>query len=138
MAPTIPLNVTTDALTVGWVSDPDGRGTFSLIISCLLALGLCVWSALHLNIPAKGESQRQYWFRQAKWSLCGVLIPEIVVLLAWRQRTSAGRLTKEVNKVFNDMEQRSASSKRTSKSDMPEDHVKMRNSFWRYEVLFTD
>jgi hypothetical protein len=87
MAPAIPSSATTDTKIVGWVSDPNGRGTSSLILSCLLTLGLCVWSALHLNIPAKGESRREYWLRQAKWFLCGVLTPEIVVLLAWRQRT---------------------------------------------------
>ncbi|PVH86399.1 hypothetical protein DL98DRAFT_407617 [Cadophora sp. DSE1049] len=85
---------------VGWVSDPDGRDTSSLVISCLLTLGLCVWSALHLNIPAKHEKRREFWLRRVKWSTCGVLIPEIVVLLAWRQWTSARRLTREVNKVF--------------------------------------
>jgi hypothetical protein len=129
MAPANPSNVTTDADIVGWVSDPNGRGTSSLILSCLLTLGLCVWSALHLNIPAKSEGQREYWLRRAKWFLCGVLIPEIVVLLAWRQRTSAGRLTNEVNKIFNDIEQRFASSKPTLKSNMRDDHVRIRNSF---------
>ncbi|KAK0105190.1 hypothetical protein ONS95_004414 [Cadophora gregata] len=86
---------------VGWVADPNGRGTSGLVISCLLTLGLCVWSAMHLNIPVKHEGQREFWLRRVKWSTCGVPIPELVVLLAWRQWTSAGRLTKEVNKIFN-------------------------------------
>ncbi|CZR66249.1 uncharacterized protein PAC_16150 [Phialocephala subalpina] len=102
--------------TVGWVSGPNGRGTADLVISCLLTLGLCVWSALHLNIPAKDESRRQYWLRRVKWSVCGVLIPEIVVLLAWRQWTSAGRLTSGVNKVLNDAEHQSSSSNASSTS----------------------
>ncbi|KUJ09966.1 uncharacterized protein LY89DRAFT_760740 [Mollisia scopiformis] len=111
MAPTYDPNGSSNLDTVGWVSDPNGRGTSSLIISCLLTLGLCVWSALHLNIPAKDASRREYWLRRAKWSLCGVLIPELVILLAWRQRTSAGRLTNEINKVFSDLEQQYTSSK---------------------------
>lgn len=105
---------TTNSNTVGWVSDPNGRGTFSLVISCVLTLGLCVWSALHLNIPAKSETRQQYWLRRVKWSICGVLIPEIVVLLAWRQWTSAGRLTREINKVFDDLENQLTSSKTKS------------------------
>jgi hypothetical protein len=52
----------------------------------------------------------EYWLPRVKWSICGVLIPEIVVLLAWRQWTSAGWLTNEVNKVLNDIEHRSTSN----------------------------
>jgi hypothetical protein len=129
MAPTIiSSRDATNSKIVGWVSDPNGRGTASLVISCLLTLGLCVWSALHLNIPAKGESRREYWLRRVKWSICGVLIPEIVVLLAWRQWTSAGRLTNEVNKVLNDIEHRSTSSRSTSKSNLRGADVRIPNS----------
>lgn len=126
MVPTItPLRNTTNSNIVGWVSDPNGRGTASLIISCLLTLGLCVWSALHLNIPAKNESNREYWLRRVKWSISGVLVPEIVVLLAWRQWTSAGRLTNEINKVFNDTEPQSTSSKASSKSSLRKEDVRV-------------
>jgi len=27
-----------------WVRDPDGRGTVGLLLSCVLTLGLCVWT----------------------------------------------------------------------------------------------
>lgn len=33
-------------VTTGWVSEPDTRGTFRLVFSCLIALSLCVWLAL--------------------------------------------------------------------------------------------
>lgn len=123
MTPAIASRDTAGPSTVGWVSDPDGRGTFSLVTSCLLTLGLCVWSALHLNIPSKDEGRRKYWLRRVKWSVCGILIPEIVVLLAWRQWTSAGRLTNEINKVLNDVEQRSTSSHASSKSNLRDAQV---------------
>lgn len=39
---------TTDRNNTGvepaWVSDPVGRGTFGLLLSCVLTLGLCVWT----------------------------------------------------------------------------------------------
>jgi hypothetical protein len=127
MPPTV-LNATAGTATVGWVSDPDGRGTFSLILSCLLTLGLCVWSAVHLNIPQKGEGQGEFWLRRVKWSLCGVLIPELVVLLAWRQQTSAARLTNEINKVIVDIEQKSASSNFAKRPKVPANHVSLRKN----------
>lgn len=81
---------TTD--TVGWVGDPNGRGTLSLVISSLLTLGLCVWSAMHLNIPPRGETEAQIWIKNLKWGLVGVVAPELVVFAAWRQYNSAKAL----------------------------------------------
>lgn len=42
--------------TVGWQSDPDGRGTFTLVSSCVFTLTICVYSAMHLNVPPRRES----------------------------------------------------------------------------------
>ena len=36
--------------TVSWHSEPNVRGTFSILVSCIVTLSLCVWTALHLNI----------------------------------------------------------------------------------------
>lgn len=86
--------------TVGWVSDPDGRGTASLVTSCILTLGLCAWRALHLNIPPKGETQRQYWSQNVRWVLLGVFIPELVILAAWRQWASCRELDMELRHIL--------------------------------------
>jgi len=123
MAPLITPREATNSTVVGWVSDPNGRGTSSLFISCMLTLGLCVWSALHLNIPSKSETKQQYWLRRVKWAICGVLIPEIVVLLAWRQWTSARRLTTEINKIFSDPEHVSGQSNNSSKQNLKDVRV---------------
>lgn len=85
---------------VGWVSDPNGRGTAGLITSCVLTLGLCAWSALHLNIPPKREPRRRYWSRNVRWVLLGVFIPELVVLAAWRQWASCRELGMELHHVL--------------------------------------
>ena len=78
--------------TVGWESDPNGRGTISLVLSCMLTLGLCVWSAIHLNIPPLNETTLQSWFRTSRWILLGILVPELVLFVAWRQNLSARTL----------------------------------------------
>ncbi|KAH7336346.1 hypothetical protein BKA65DRAFT_506239 [Rhexocercosporidium sp. MPI-PUGE-AT-0058] len=83
--------------TVGWMSGPDGRGTISLVISCLLTLGLCVWSAMHLNIPPHDESTAETWIRHIKWGLVGIFAPELVVFAAWRQHNSAKELHNQMN-----------------------------------------
>lgn len=76
--------------TVGWQSDPNnGRGTFSLVSSCLLTLVICVYSAMHLNVPPPRESRLQYWVRTIRWGFWGVFGPELVLFVAWKQYLSA-------------------------------------------------
>ena len=86
---TVSSNVTVDNDYVGYVRDPDGRGTASLIISCLLTLVLCVWSALHLNVPQDSATAFQNLFKNIRWIITGVYAPELVVFTAWRQWCSA-------------------------------------------------
>ncbi|KAK7943071.1 uncharacterized protein PG986_012184 [Apiospora aurea] len=81
---------------VGYVDDPDGRGTLSLLFSCLLTLGLCVWSAVHLNLPRHGETDLEFMYRNLKWSILGIFGPELVIWAAWRQLLSARSLTRRV------------------------------------------
>ncbi len=81
--------------TVGWVSEPNGRGTVSLVTSCVLTLGVCVWSAMHLNIPPRGESSWQRWVRNIRWGLAGVFGPELVLFIAWKQYLSARAIAKK-------------------------------------------
>lgn len=84
---------------VGYVPDPDGRGTVSLLFSCLLTLSLCVWSAIHLDLPPHGETDIEYTYRYLKWSVLGIFGPELVIWAAWRQFISARTLTKFITEV---------------------------------------
>ena len=82
---------------VGYVSDPDGRGTPSLVISCLVTLILCVWSAVHLNVPRRGETRLQSCLVTFRWIVAGIYAPELVVFVAWRQWRSARLLQRVVD-----------------------------------------
>ena len=80
--------------TVGWQSDPNNRGTFTLVSSCVLTLTICVYSAMHLNVPPHGESSLQFWLRTIRWALLGIFGPELVVFKAWKQYLSAKTIVK--------------------------------------------
>ncbi|KAL6717240.1 hypothetical protein ACLMJK_005155 [Lecanora helva] len=80
--------------TVGWQSDPNNRGTFTLVSSCVLTLTICVYSAMHLNVPRHGESTLWFWMRTLRWALLGIFGPELVVFKAWKQYLSAKALVK--------------------------------------------
>jgi hypothetical protein len=85
-----------DASTVSWVANPSGRGTVSLVLSCVLTLGLCVWSAMHLNIAAPIATERQIWWRNVRWTFMGVFGPELAMYVAWRQWSSSKALSAKV------------------------------------------
>ena len=95
-APVIPNTNSSSAVSlsyVGYVGDPNGRGTASLVISCVLTLILCVWSALHLNVPRQNDSVLQCLSLYIRWIITGVYAPELVVFTAWRQWCSANILS---------------------------------------------
>lgn len=60
-----------------WQPEPQTRGTYSIVSTCVITLSLCVWTALHLNIPEHSKADHQKW-RKAKWLLVGLLAPELV------------------------------------------------------------
>lgn len=85
-----PLNTT--RATVGWVYGPNYRSTYDIVFSCVLTMGLCVWSALHLNIPAVTDSKARKWFRNAVWVGFGVFAPEGVMFSAYKNYAAAKSL----------------------------------------------
>ena len=76
---------------LGWVSQPNQRGTLDIIWSCVVTLGICVWAMLHLNVPAESDSQITLFLRRARWMVLAILAPELVLLYAGGQWTSAKR-----------------------------------------------
>lgn len=82
--------------TVGWHQDPDGRGTFGLVTSCVITLTLCVWSALHLNVPPAGTTLRRAAYTRTKWVLVGIVAPELLVATAFAQYITARWLYGEI------------------------------------------
>lgn len=89
-----PIISNTTAPYVGFVKDPDGRGTVSLVVSCLITLLLCVWQALHFNVPEKGRTSWDALMMNVLWITIGIYAPELVVFTAWRQWSSAQLLGK--------------------------------------------
>lgn len=85
---------------VGFVGDPNGRGTVSLLLNCILTLVLCVWSALHLNVPHQANGSVDTCLCALRWIVAGIYAPELVVFTAWRQWASAKILGSLVNELY--------------------------------------
>ena len=90
----------TEGSTVAWVSSPNGRGTFDLLQSCVLTLVLCVWTAMHLNIPPHKQPISKLWRSYLKWSILGVFGPEMIIYIAWMQNNSARSISNEMKNNF--------------------------------------
>lgn len=93
-----------DMQTVGFVQGDNQRDTISLLVSCLVTLSLCVYSAIHLNLPEKGERYHWMLWREAKWCTIGLFAPELVLYTAWRQFASAKQLCDEVGRAIDSAE----------------------------------
>ena len=85
--------------TAQWQPDPsNGRGTWTILSTCIITLTLCVYTALHLNIPAHKSSNSLIFDMKAKYVLYGLLAPELIVFNGWRQRTVAASITVHIRR----------------------------------------
>ena len=85
--------------TAHWEPDPtDRRGTWNILSTCIITLTLCVFTSLHLNVPAHKDSAASTFFIKAKYVIFGLLAPELIVFNAWRQRTVASSLVARLRK----------------------------------------
>lgn len=76
----------------GWVSEPDGRGTWSILWSCLVTISLCTWSALHLKVPKPSHTSSSLVIRRVLWSLAAVMAPEYILWTSANDYFRARRL----------------------------------------------
>jgi hypothetical protein len=96
---TSPMAINTVAPeTVSWQKN-DGRGTWDIISSCILTLVLCVWTALHLNVPKQNATLWERFKTKTLWVIVGIFAPEIVVYVAWVQYSSAKYLLKTIQSL---------------------------------------
>jgi hypothetical protein len=86
--------------TIKWQPEPTTRGTFNLLSTCIITLTLCVWSAVHLNLPGNNRSFWHQFLRRLAWITGSLIAPEWLILTAQSQRQTAKRISKEVEEIF--------------------------------------
>jgi len=75
----------------GWVSQPNGRGTFDILWGSIFTIFLCTWTSLHLNVPSLKETYMQRWYRKLRWMTQAIMAPEFIVAFATGQKVEAAR-----------------------------------------------
>ncbi|KAF5863259.1 hypothetical protein ETB97_010381 [Aspergillus alliaceus] len=92
----------------GWTAGPGTRGTLDILWTCLSTLALCVWTAIHPNIPVKHKLWPTLLERLGLMALA-IIFPEIIITSAWGERRRAKALLIDVNRPLGQMAKRSTS-----------------------------
>ncbi|CCX10696.1 Similar to hypothetical protein TRIVIDRAFT_192994 [Trichoderma virens Gv29-8]; acc. no. EHK19971 [Pyronema omphalodes CBS 100304] len=91
---------------INWADTPRERGTLTILFSCGAALGLCVWTGVHLNVDpgASGGYKRSTietvsrFLGKSMWALIALFAPDIVLTVALHQFLVAYEYQRAVNK----------------------------------------
>ena len=78
-----------DGRAIGWVSEPDFRGTWDIIWTSCITVFICTFTLLCLNVPAKDDTPFVLFRRRIFWMLLAILAPEIVLTYAAGQWSRA-------------------------------------------------
>ena len=70
-----------DTIIHGWVAEPDGRGTWSILWSSLATISLCTWSVLHMPVP-KYHQRWRLALRRCKWFSIAMVAPEVIMCVS--------------------------------------------------------
>lgn len=83
-----------ETLEHAWVREPSGRGTWSILWSCLATIFICTWTVLHLNVPKPGHGRAYLQFRKIAWMLIALIAPEIVLFTSAEHLSDSRAMTR--------------------------------------------
>ncbi|KEY74438.1 hypothetical protein S7711_04476 [Stachybotrys chartarum IBT 7711] len=87
------------ATVQGWVVARSDRGTSNILYGCLIVLFSAVWTLLHLNLPAKGDSTLTVYMRRLRWGMVSIIAPDFLTLIAAAQWHSAKQNLRRIKEL---------------------------------------
>ncbi|KAJ5512256.1 hypothetical protein N7463_001808 [Penicillium fimorum] len=85
--------------TRAWVSEPDGRGTWGILSTCVLTIILCCWTSVSPNLPAQTDSAFKKWRYKFDLACIALLGSEFLLMLALGQWSSARRSVQDFDEA---------------------------------------
>ncbi|KDR72665.1 hypothetical protein GALMADRAFT_73470 [Galerina marginata CBS 339.88] len=73
----------------------NNRTLYDIVHGCCVTLFACTWLSIHPNICAPSDSDWTSRRRRLKTMLCALIVPELVLVWALRQRTSAKKIAEK-------------------------------------------
>ena len=95
-------NATLAQIQRGWVDQPDSRGTFDIITTCVSGILICLWVMLYLNIPYPNEPWWRIIMRKLEFLGVAIVVPELVACMAGGQWAAASRSVTAMRATGND------------------------------------
>ena len=65
------------------------RSAYDIVFMCYSTMIICVWSALHINIPTWPRGFWKTSFCKLAWIILGILMPDLLLLVALCEFVSA-------------------------------------------------
>lgn len=96
---TIKTYGSTPGLQATFASEPRGRGTVDILITCTATFFFCIWTAIHSNI-VPGVSPHKRFYYKAVLMVISVMIPEGVLVCAFGQWLEARRLQRKWEEIL--------------------------------------
>ena len=85
-------------IAASWVPGQGYRGTMEILTSCILTIVACIYTVIHLNVPTKNGTWPRL-VQKIKWTMTGLLAPELVLYTACSQFFEARKLVKELKEL---------------------------------------
>ncbi|MCJ1446973.1 MAG: hypothetical protein MMC23_007481 [Stictis urceolatum] len=73
----------------GWVDQPNFRGTWDILWTCLVTVFISTYTLLCLNVPPRSDSSLEIVFQRICWMCLAIMAPEIVLTYAAGQWSRA-------------------------------------------------
>ena len=87
-------------LVSGLVQEPDGRGTLSIIWSCLAVLLLNTWTVLHLNVSPPSWGPWRRYIHKTKWWIICLVCPDGLAVSSYEQWRNARKSVKLMQNLY--------------------------------------
>jgi hypothetical protein len=87
--PTASVQSATLTRVTAWVEQPNYRGTFDILWTALVTIGISTYTMLCLNVPSPKDKHIQLVGRRVLWMMLGVMGPEFVLTYAAGQWSRA-------------------------------------------------
>lgn len=82
-----------------WVEQPNYRGTFDILWTSLVTIGISTYTVLCLNLPAPNDTYLRLVGRRLLWMMLGIMGPEFVLTYAAGQWSRAKWSVKAFHKL---------------------------------------
>ena len=67
---------------LSWIPHSTTRSVYDIITTCFSTMIICVWSALHMNIPTRPRGFVKTFLIKVGWVVLGILMPDLLLLVA--------------------------------------------------------